>query len=162
MVNAMLGFPGHLIVTMRVKTAYVVEQDERGKSVPRKVGLKPDQREGMDYEFGLVGELDRDHTRVITKSTCPTLVDQVIKHPGADVAMTLKTWISGGVKLPDALEYRDDALKATTSQELLRLFNEVKNRGLLDAMVIDEHGDEASLDVLIRRLGAEKKREGTP
>lgn len=159
LVNAMLGYPGHLIVTMRVKTAYVIEPDERGKNVPRKVGLKPDQRDGMDYEFGLIGELDREHTMTITKSTCPALVDQVIRHPGADIAATLKTWISGGLRLPDALEYRDDALKAVDDKELLRLFNEVKHRGLLDAMVVDEHGDESSLGDLIRRLGTEMKRD---
>jgi len=29
---------------------YVVETNEKGKLVPKKVGLAPVQREGMDYE----------------------------------------------------------------------------------------------------------------
>lgn len=158
MIDALLGFPGHVIVTMRVKTSYVIEQDDRGKNVPRKVGLKPDQREGVDYEFGLIGDMDREHTMTVTKSTCPVLVDEVIPKPGADVAMALKTWISGGTKLPDALEYRDEALKPeTATQDLRRMFNEVKNRRLLGAMVVDEHGDESTLGDLIRRLGEERK-----
>ena len=158
MVDALLGYPGHVIVTMRVKTSYVIEQDDRGKNVPRKVGLKPDQREGVDYEFGLIGDMDREHTMTVTKSTCPTLVDQVIPKPGADVALALQTWISGGTRMPDALEYRDDALKPeATTQDLRRMFNEVKNRRLLGAMVVDEHGDEVTLGDLIRRLGEERK-----
>jgi hypothetical protein len=159
MIDALLGYPGHVIVTMRVKTSYVIEQDDRGKNVPRKVGLKPDQREGVDYEFGLIGEMDREHTMTVTKSTCPALVDERIPKPGADVAMALKTWISGGVNLPDALEYRDDALKPdVTAQELRRMFNEVKNRRLLGAMVVDDHGDEVALGDLIRRVGEERTK----
>ncbi len=159
MVDALLGYPGHVIVTMRVKTAYVIEPDERGKNVPRKVGLKPDQREGVDYEFSLIGELDREHAMTVTKSTCPALVDERIPKPGADVAMALKTWISGGVNLPDALEYRDEVLKPDTSaQELRRMFNEVKNRRLLGAMVVDGSGDEVALGDLIRRIGEERTK----
>lgn len=159
MIDALLGFPGHVIVTMRVKTSYVIEQDDRGKNVPRKVGLKPDQREGVDYEFGIVGEMDREHTMTVTKSTCPVLVDERIPKPGSDVAAALKEWISGGVMLPDALEYRDTVLKPeSTTQELRRLFNEVKNRRLLGAMVVDEHGDDVSLGDLIRRVGEERSK----
>ena len=34
----------HLIATMRVKQDYVIEQNDKGKAVPKKVGLKPIQR----------------------------------------------------------------------------------------------------------------------
>lgn len=159
MLDALLSYPGHIITTMRSKTAYVVEQDSHGKSVPRKVGLKPDQREGIDYEFGLVGEMDREHIMTVTKSTCPVLVDERITLPGADVAAALKEWIAGGTRLPDALEYRDDILKPELGvQELRRIHNEVKKRRLLGAMVVDDHGDEVTLGDLIVRLGEERKK----
>ena len=48
MIDALLAYPGHVIVTMRAKTEYVVDSDERGRKVPRKVGLKPDQRDGIE------------------------------------------------------------------------------------------------------------------
>lgn len=159
MIDALLGYPGHVIATMRVKTSYVIEQDDRGKNVPRKVGLKPDQREGVDYEFGLIGEMDREHMMTVTKSTCPTLVDERIPKPGADVAGALLEWISGGVRMPDALEYRDSAVDPnTTTQDLRRMFNEVKGRRLLGAMVVDNHGDEVLLGDLIRRIGEERSK----
>src|SRR5690606_18286817 len=44
MLDALAAFPGHVIVTLRAKTEYVIEEDSRGKKVPRKVGLKPEQR----------------------------------------------------------------------------------------------------------------------
>ena len=39
---------------------YVLEEDARGKKTPRKVGMAPIQREGMEYELDVVGDLDVD------------------------------------------------------------------------------------------------------
>jgi hypothetical protein len=65
LVDTMLRLPMHLIVTMRTKVAYVIEEDARGKHVPRKVGMAPIQREGCEYEFDVIGEL---HSTVLTIS----------------------------------------------------------------------------------------------
>ena len=51
----------NIIATMRAKTEYVLNKDEKsGKSTPQKVGMGTVQRDGMDYEFTLMFELDRD------------------------------------------------------------------------------------------------------
>lgn len=50
----------HIIATMRSAAEYVVEQNDRGKSTPRKVGTKSKQREGTDYEFGVILDVDLD------------------------------------------------------------------------------------------------------
>ena len=65
LMDAMLNAPLHIIATMRVKSEYVIEPDERGKSVPRRIGLKEVQREGVEYEFDLVGLLDLSNTLTI-------------------------------------------------------------------------------------------------
>jgi hypothetical protein len=65
LVDTMLRLPIHLIVTLRTKVAYVIEEDARGKHVPRKVGMAPIQREGCEYEFDVIGEL---HNTVLTIS----------------------------------------------------------------------------------------------
>jgi len=65
LVDTMLRLPMHLIVTLRTKVAYVIEEDARGKHVPRKVGMAPIQREGCEYEFDVIGEL---HSTVLTIS----------------------------------------------------------------------------------------------
>jgi hypothetical protein len=65
LVDTMLRLPMHLIVTMRTKVAYVIEEDARGKHVPRKVGTAPIQREGCEYEFDVIGEL---HSTMLTIS----------------------------------------------------------------------------------------------
>jgi len=57
MIDAMLSAPLHVLVSMRVKTEWIVDKDERtGKSKPRKVGLQPVMRDGIEYEFDVCGE----------------------------------------------------------------------------------------------------------
>lgn len=95
LVEALVQAPLHLIVTMRVKTDYIVEKDANGKSVPRKVGLAPIQRDGLEYEFDVVGDISPEHELCITKSRCPALADAVIAKPGLEVAQTLRQWLDG-------------------------------------------------------------------
>lgn len=149
---AIMSYPGHVIATMRVKTAYVIENNK-----PVKVGMKPEQREGTDYEFSIVGEMDRDHTLSISKSTCEELVDARIPRPGEELAEVIAGWCGAGVATTTALEYRDQAIDpATTHEELRAMHAEVKRRGLLGAALLDEHGDDTTLGALIVRIGQER------
>ena len=50
----------HIICTMRTKQDYVLNE-KNGKMVPEKVGLKAMQRDGMDYEFTVVLDIDLKH-----------------------------------------------------------------------------------------------------
>lgn len=67
LVEALLTSPAHIIATMRVKTEYVLETNERGKQVPRKVGMAPVQRDGMEYEFTVVMDVDANHKASASK-----------------------------------------------------------------------------------------------
>jgi len=98
MVEAIITSPCHVICTMRSKTEYVQDKDERGKTVIRKVGLQPVQRDGMEYEFDVVGDIDHDHKLVVTKSRIPALSDAVINKPGAEFAGTLRNWLESGAE----------------------------------------------------------------
>ena len=94
LIDAMLGAPIHVLVSMRVKTEWIVETDDKGKTKPRKVGLQPVMRDGIEYEFDVCGDIDQEHNFVITKSRCPELADQVFNKPGTAVAGMLKSWLS--------------------------------------------------------------------
>lgn len=95
LVDAILTYPGHVIVTMRAKTEYVMET-VNGKSVPRKVGLAPIQRDGMEYEFDVVADIDHDHTFVITKTRCNELDGLVVKKAGHVIAAKIRAWLEDG------------------------------------------------------------------
>lgn len=100
MVDAIIRAPLHVIATMRAKTEYVMEKDDRGKTVPRKVGIQPVQRDGMDYEFDVVGDVTEDHDLIIGKTRCPALADKIFKRAGADVASILTAWLTDGAEAP--------------------------------------------------------------
>ena len=53
----MLSFKAHIIATIRTKQDYILNE-RNGKLVPEKVGLKAVQREGLDYEFTVVFDLN--------------------------------------------------------------------------------------------------------
>lgn len=100
LVEALLAAPLHLIVTMRSKTEYVLERDERGKMTPRKVGLAPIQRVGMEYEFDVIGEMDMQNMLTVGKTRIPKLpTGKVIPEPGANLGETLKAWLLDGEPL---------------------------------------------------------------
>ncbi len=65
-INAILQANVHIICTIRTKQDYVL-QEKNGKQVPEKVGLKPIQRDGIDYEFTLVYDIDIKHNAIATK-----------------------------------------------------------------------------------------------
>ena len=65
-VQKMLQSPAHIIATIRSKQDYILT-DKNGKMVPEKVGLKGVTRDGMDYEFTLVLDLDIKHQATASK-----------------------------------------------------------------------------------------------
>lgn len=111
LIDTILGARLHLICTMRSKTEYVLETNDRGKQVPRKVGIGPVQRDGVDYEFDVVGELDADNNLIVTKTRCADLTGQVIAKPGKPLADLLKAWLSDGAPV-----YEKDARVAHLRQ----------------------------------------------
>lgn len=96
LVEAVLRSPCHVLATLRSKAEYTLEKDQRGKSVPRKIGLAPIQRPGLEYEFDLFGVLDDEHTLTITKSRFPRLSGRIGK-PGIEFGRILATELHGAV-----------------------------------------------------------------
>lgn len=93
--DAILDAPCHVIVTMRSKTEYVIEQNSQGKSVPKKVGLAPVQKDGLEYEFDIVGEMNQENDLIVTKTRCAALTNEVFSKPGEDLAKVIADWVTG-------------------------------------------------------------------
>lgn len=95
LIESIVGAPIHVIATMRSKQDYAQEKDDRGKTVVKKVGMAAQQREGFEYEFDVVIDLDIDHNGIVNKSRAPVLADRVIAKPGREVADMLNEWLKG-------------------------------------------------------------------
>lgn len=107
LIDTMRHTPIHVVATMRSKMEYIQDKDDRsGRTTVRKVGMAPEMRAGIDYEFTVVGELNTEHELMITKTRCAAL-DGVVAMPGraGDAARTFAAWLSSGDELatPDAV-----------------------------------------------------------
>jgi len=103
LVDTMIRCNCHLIVTMRAKTEYVVEQVQRGGktvSAPRKIGLAPVQRDGLEYEFDLVADMDLDNNMIVSKTRFPFLNAEVVNKPGPELGKQIVSWLEDGTPVP--------------------------------------------------------------
>jgi AAA domain len=66
----------HIIACMRSKMDYVLEPDIRGKMAPRRVGLAPIMRDGIEFEFSTVFDGDLDHHVSVSKDRTGLFLDQ--------------------------------------------------------------------------------------
>jgi hypothetical protein len=101
MIDAIVGCKAHVIATMRSKTEYVLEANERGRMQPKKLGLAPVQRDGMEYEFDVVGEMNMENELIISKSRCEALTNGVFAKPNGKVSDMLKVWLTDGAPIVD-------------------------------------------------------------
>lgn len=109
LVEALLTSPAHIIATMRVKTEYVLEVNEKGKQVPRKVGLQPVQRDGLEYEFTVCMDIDAEHRATASK-------DRTRLFDGWSDIITSRT----GKKLREWLEKGDEVATAPQSDNVVQ------------------------------------------
>ena len=94
MVDALISVPAHVIVTMRSKQEYVLVE-KNGKQVPQKMGMAPIQRDGFEYEFDVMMDMDVKNVGHVTKTRCPALTDRDFVKPGVDMAAILRDWLTG-------------------------------------------------------------------
>jgi hypothetical protein len=95
LIDSLIGSKCHIIATLRTKTEYSQEKNDQGKTVIRKVGLAPIQRDGVEYEFDLVGDMDLENVMVVSKTRCPALAGAIIEKPGEELAEVLMDWLHG-------------------------------------------------------------------
>lgn len=96
LVNTILAVNCHTIVTMRSKMDYVMQENERGKTVPVKVGLAPVQRNDTEYEFDIVLDIARNHIATASKDT--TFLDSFGKIVTPELGRQLADWLNTGIE----------------------------------------------------------------
>ncbi|MBV6622500.1 MAG: AAA family ATPase [Rivularia sp. (in: Bacteria)] len=123
LIDAMIGSKCHIIATMRSKTEWLIEENQKkGKSSysPKKIGTSPIQASGVEYEFDVAGELDYTHILTISKSRCPAVTDKTFLNPGKELAFELKSWLATEESQPLSIEapQRLEAVSVADSQDL--------------------------------------------
>lgn len=93
LVESILQCDMHIAITLRSKTEYVVEENERGKKTPRKVGTEPVFRNGIEYELTTFFDIGIDHTASVTKDRT-TLFDGRFFQITPDTGAMIQSWLT--------------------------------------------------------------------
>lgn len=93
-VQKILQSPSHIIATIRSKQDYVLA-DKNGKMVPEKVGLKAVTRDGMDYEFTVVLDLDIKHQATASKDRTGLFSNPMLFMITEQTGSKIRTWCMG-------------------------------------------------------------------
>jgi hypothetical protein len=68
MIDRLIDAKVHIICCMRLKVAYEVVENEKGKKEPKRLGLEPIMRNDIEYTFNVYGTLDQTNTLAILKT----------------------------------------------------------------------------------------------
>lgn len=121
-VDAMLRSPAHIIATMRSKTAWVLEdkQTRSGGTVkaPRRIGMAPIQRPGIEYEFTSLLDLETNtHFATVVKNRCPVFEGWAPKRLTREHGRALAAWLLEGAPEPAAAPTGTPLERATAASE---------------------------------------------
>jgi hypothetical protein len=115
----------HVIATIRSKQDYVLSE-KNGKMVPEKVGLKGVTREGMDYEFTIVLDLDIKHNASASKDRTGLFMDKPSFVVKSSTGKRILEWCNIGTGTDEKITL--ESIKAEIEgakdvQELREIFN---------------------------------------
>lgn len=126
LVDAILSYPGHVIATMRSKADFAIEVVD-GRARMKKMGMATVAREGTDFEFSVMLELNTDGGLTVSKSRCPALIGGVYSREDVTkIARTLKAWLGEGAALTPREELAQRIKFAQSPEDLTALIPQLK------------------------------------
>ncbi len=133
-IDAIVRAKLNVIFTLRGKDEYVMEQNEKGKMMPKKVGLGAEQRKGLEYECIVAFNLEQDtHMATATKDNTG-LFNGIYDIITAETGKKLKDWAESG---------KEDASKVLREYKE-KIMEVSKNKGLAEGKDISKLKEFAS------------------
>jgi hypothetical protein len=108
----------HIISTLRSKQDYVLVGDDKGKTKVQKMGMAPVQRDGLEYEFTTVLDMDMAHQASASKDRTG-LFDHNLFIPSLETGKQIATWLSG--MPPAAPEPKQDIYDSSNEDHQKRM-----------------------------------------
>lgn len=156
MIESLIAYPGHVVVTMRSYVHWVLENGS-----PVNKGMRAEQRKGIEFEFGVAAEMDEANRLRFIKSRCPSFRGLVLNQPdGArDIAKPYLDWLRDGGKEIDTTAWIDAASSdEATPDSLLALYREVEaSSALATPLMHPKTGEPTSLGAYIKERGTALK-----
>jgi len=144
-VQKILQSPCHIIATIRSKQDYVLSE-KNGKMVPEKVGLKGVTREGLDYEFTLVFDIDIKHQATASKDRTNLFMDKPQFLISDKTGEMIKNWCESGKSLDAVKEMVNQASTVEDLRNIIRQYPDyrttieplaVQRKNVLDNPIVE-------------------------
>ncbi len=126
-VQKILQSPCHVIATIRSKQDYVLSE-KNGKMVPEKVGLKGVTREGLDYEFTLVFDVDIKHNASASKDRTGMFMDKPSFMISNKTGERIKAWCQSGKSVESVITMINEASSVEQLREILLEFPDYRKQ----------------------------------
>jgi hypothetical protein len=124
--DAILRSPMHIIATMRSKTE-TAQVEENGRKKVAKLGMKSEQRDGVEYEFTTVLDISHEtHHAIASKDRTKLFSNSDPVVLSEETGKALLNWLDSGVNpLEESLkQFVSDAEQAPDMETLKPMFEE--------------------------------------
>lgn len=114
-IDSVLQSKIHVIFCMRSKTEYILEDNGKGKQAPRKVGLAPIMKDGLEFEFSAVLDVQMDHRAQSSKDRTGLFPSDKIFQINEDTGREVLAWLKTATPKAEATpkpESSDEEAKA--------------------------------------------------
>ena len=120
LIQMRLGVNCHVISTMRCKQDYVLSE-KNGKMVPEKVGLKAVMRDGIDYEYTIVFDINMKHQAIASKDRTNLFTGKSEFTITPTTGQLILDWCNDGVTLE---MIKGEISKAETLEQLTSVYQQ--------------------------------------
>ena len=136
LINALLNFNGHIIVTMRTETNWTTTTNDKGKVVPVRVGEAPKQGKGIEYEFDMLMQISPEHDALVIKDRTGKFKDECITKPDEEFGKELMNWLNDGDKVTSKtlMDYANEISAIDTVDELNTFYK--KNKSIMNDDIV--------------------------
>jgi hypothetical protein len=118
LLDAILQSPMHIIATTRAKTE-TAQTEENGRKKVVKLGMKAEQRDGLEYEFTIALDLVHDGNYATASKDRTGLFSRRDPQPVTeDTSPELLAWLDSGASAPDLRAIIENIAKSATSEVL--------------------------------------------
>lgn len=125
--DKILQSSSHIIATIRTKQDYVLNNRD-GKYVPEKVGLKAVQRDGIDYEFTLVFDIDIKHNATASKDRTGLFMDKPEFTINSSTGRKLLSWSRSKASIPEVKSKIEECSNLNELRQLYRSCPEISKQ----------------------------------
>lgn len=154
LLDAILQCPMHIIATTRAKTE-TAQTEENGRKKVVKLGMKSDQRDGLEYEFTIALDLVHDGNYAVASKDRTGLFARRDPQPiSEETGRELLAWLESGAEPPADVQAILSRILSSASLDALRA-----NYDAAKEMLPPAHHSDLNKATNKRKLELEPKQE---